>query len=46
MSKWEDGDIACPECRSPECEPTGEPDENGLAEYRCGECGCYFVDDA
>lgn len=36
----------CPECGSPNICPTGTPDEDGLVEYRCLDCGHYFVDDA
>jgi len=38
--------VFCPECDSPECYPTGEPDEDGLVEYHCQGCGHYFIDQA
>lgn len=38
--------VHCPECSSGDVSPTGEPDEDGQCEYRCGSCGNYFVDEA
>ncbi len=34
----------CPECGSFATEPTGAPDSEGECEYRCDDCGEYFVD--
>lgn len=38
--------IQCPYCQCTEAEATGEPDDDNQVEYRCPECGEYFVDDA
>lgn len=38
--------ISCPECGSMACTSVSGPDEDGLCEYRCDDCGGYFVDDA
>ena len=38
--------LACPKCDSLGVFPTlGVYDEEGLREYRCRNCGHYFVDD-
>jgi len=33
---------SCPECGSYAISPTTEPEDN-LVEYRCDDCGHYFV---
>lgn len=38
--------ICCPECGWCECFPVTDPDDDGLCEYRCSECGHYFVAEA
>lgn len=35
--------MQCPYCDWPDCEPVNEPDEDGMVEYRCLDCGEYFV---
>lgn len=39
-------DVSCPICGSYEVNPTGPADEENLVEYRCADCGAYFVDEA
>ena len=39
-------EVSCPECSSLAIQPTDEPDEDGFVEYRCTDCGHYFVDEA
>lgn len=39
-------EISCPECGRYAVTATGDPDEDGLVEYRCDDCGHYFVDKA
>ena len=39
-----DEGLVCPECGSYALVSTDEPDEDGLVEYRCSDCGHYFVD--
>lgn len=37
--------ASCPHCGSYAVVPTSKPDEEtGLCEYRCEDCGEYFVD--
>ena len=37
--------VSCPECGEiGDINQTTEPDEQGIAEYYCGECGCYFTE--
>lgn len=38
--------VSCPECGSYEVEQNTRTDEYGQCEYRCKDCGHYFVDDA
>ncbi len=38
--------VTCPECGSCDVWPTTTEDAEGLCEYQCVDCGCYFVDDA
>lgn len=38
--------VSCPECDSLDVWPTTTEDEYGLAEFRCEDCGHYFVDEA
>ena len=38
--------VYCPYCDSEDVWPVTEPDGNGQCEYRCNDCGEYFVDDA
>ena len=37
--------MECPNCGSEEVTPTSEPDEEGICEYHCDECGEYFTED-
>lgn len=37
-------ETSCPECGSLDVTETTKPDENGLCEYMCLDCGHYFVD--
>ncbi len=37
-------DRPCPECGNYETQPTGKPDDEGQVEFRCADCGEYFVD--
>lgn len=39
-----DDTISCSECGSFAVEQTTQEDEEGLCEYRCQDCGEYFVD--
>ncbi len=35
--------VECPICLSSEVTRTSSIDDDGLAEFRCDECGEYFV---
>lgn len=35
--------LSCNHCGSVALEPCAKPDEDGLVEYRCGDCGHYQV---
>jgi len=37
-------DPKCLECGSTDVTPTGEPDDEGVAEFQCNDCGEYFTD--
>ena len=37
-------ETSCPECGSYSVYPTTQPDEDGYVEYRCDDCGHYFVE--
>lgn len=37
--------ISCPECGSYDVIAITLPNEDGMVEYRCHDCGHYFVDE-
>jgi transposase-like protein len=37
-------DPTCTACGSTDVTPTCEPDEDGVAEFQCNDCGEYFTD--
>jgi hypothetical protein len=45
-SEPEDTMPSCAECGSYTVTPTTEPDSDGFCEYRCDDCGEYFVGEA
>lgn len=37
-------EVSCPECGSYAVNKTTAVDESGMAEFRCSDCGHYFVE--